>query len=63
MTKCQEFSIINLSKDRRKNKMKNTRGAYLFADGTECWVNGLSARDKAAKIRQHGAIIKFTPTN
>lgn len=43
--------------------MKNTRGWYLFADGTECWENGLSAREKAAKIRQHGAIIKFTPTN
>ena len=40
---------------------KKTRGWYLFADGTESWFNGLSARERAAAIRQHGAIVRFIP--
>lgn len=41
--------------------MKRTRGWYLFEDGTEMWINGLNAREKAIKIRQHGRIIRFIP--
>lgn len=40
-----------------------SRGWYTFSDGYQCWVNGLSAREKQALIRQHGVIISFKPTN
>ena len=39
-----------------------TQGWYTFADGTQSWFNGLSAREKATQIRKHGAIIEFIPT-
>lgn len=43
--------------------MKNaTRGWYTFADGSYIWYNGLSAREKAWEIREHGAILKFEHT-
>ena len=38
---------------------RQTRGWYTFADGYTCWVNGFSAREKQAMVRQHGQIIKF----
>ncbi len=40
-----------------------TRGWYWFADGSQAWFNGLSAREKANEIRKHGAIIRFMHTN
>lgn len=40
-----------------------TRGWYLFADGYYCWYHGMSASEKKAEIRIHGAIVRFTPTN
>ena len=43
-------------------KKNYTRGWYLFADGHYAWFNGLSAAEKRAEIRVHGAIIDFTPT-
>ena len=42
---------------------KNTQGIYLFADGFNCWFNGLSATERKALIREHGTIVKFTPTS
>ena len=41
---------------------RNTRGWYWFEDGTQAWFHGLSAREKANEIRQHGKIVKFLPT-
>lgn len=38
-----------------------TRGQYWFEDGTWCWFNGLSAREKENEIRKHGRIIRFIP--
>lgn len=43
-----------------KNK---TRGWYVFADGYTCWMSGMSGAEKRMAIKEHGAIIKFTPTN
>lgn len=40
-----------------------SQGWYYFADGTQAWFHGLSAQEKTIEIRQHGAIIKFVPTN
>lgn len=42
--------------------MKKTRGWYLFADGTQVWYNGLSAREKKNAIATHGKILKFKKT-
>ena len=39
-----------------------TRGWYIFADGSEIWYNGLSARERNAAIRAHGIILHFIPT-
>ena len=44
----------------RKN---TTQGWYLFEDGYYAWFHGMSGAEKRAEIRQHGAIVKFTPTN
>ena len=38
------------------------RGWYYFADGSEIWFNGLSRRERATAVRQHGAILRFVPT-
>lgn len=40
----------------------NTRGWYTFADGTQIWVNGLSARERKNYIIRHGEIVDFQPT-
>ena len=40
-----------------------TRGFYTFEDGTYAWFAGLSAAEKKLKIRKHGKIVRFTPTN
>lgn len=40
-----------------------TRGWYIFADGTQAWFNGLSAREKKVQIMKHGAIIRFMSTD
>ena len=40
-----------------------TRGWYVFADGYTCWYYGLSASEKKMLIREHGQIIRFTPTD
>jgi hypothetical protein len=40
-----------------------TRGWYVFADGTQAWFNGLSAREKKVQIMKHGAIIRFMLTD
>lgn len=41
---------------------RNTQGWYWFEDGSVAWFHGLSAREKANEIRQHGKIVKFLPT-
>ncbi len=41
---------------------RQTRGWYIFADGTEIWVNGFSAREKANYIARHGKIVRYIPT-
>ncbi len=43
-------------------RTNNTRGWYYFADGTEVWFNGLSAREKTNEIRRHGEIVRFIHT-
>lgn len=40
-----------------------TRGWYVFEDGYVCWFHGLSASEKRVLIREHGQIIRFTPTD
>ena len=40
-----------------------TRGWYVFADGYTCWYHGLSAVEKKYEIMEHGAIVKFVPTD
>ena len=61
MTNKIKNVIIISENEREVNNMK-TRGWYTFADGTQSWFNGLSAREKATQIRKHGAIIEFIPT-
>lgn len=39
-----------------------TRGWYFFEDGTQAWFSGLSAREKAIEVRQHGKVVKFIHT-
>ena len=58
-------AIIKVQRTKEETKMartNNTRGWYYFADGTEVWFNGLSAREKANEIRRHGAIVRFIHT-
>ena len=43
-------------------KKNSTCGIYYFADGTTAWYYGLSASEKRALIRAHGAIVRFIPT-
>jgi hypothetical protein len=43
-------------------KKNSSRGIYYFADGTNAWYYGLSAAEKRALIRAHGAILRFIPT-
>lgn len=40
---------------------KNTRGTYIFEDGYEVWVNGMSARERSIETRKHGKIVQFIP--
>lgn len=40
----------------------STRGWYLFENGMEIWYNGLSARERAAAIRENGRILRFRHT-
>lgn len=40
-----------------------TRGIYYFADGTNSWFSGLSAREKKIEVAKHGYIVKFIPTD
>lgn len=40
-----------------------TQGWYVFADGYTCWFHGLSASERKMVVREHGAIVRFTPTN
>lgn len=40
-----------------------SRGFYLFKDGAYIWFSGLSAQEKKVEIRNHGAIIRFVPTD
>jgi hypothetical protein len=54
--------IINKSEVNSMAKKNNTQGWYLFEDGYYCWYHGLSAQEKKIEIRQHGQIVKFTPT-
>lgn len=42
--------------------MNKTRGWYTFEDGTEIWVNGLSARERKNLICKHGKIVRFLHT-
>lgn len=42
--------------------MTKTSGWYVFADGTQKWFHGLSAREKKMLVLQHGAIVQFIPT-
>lgn len=44
-------------------KKISSQGIYYFADGTNAWYYGLSASEKRRLIKEHGAIIKFIPTN
>ena len=44
-------------------KKSNGCGWYTFADGYRCWYLGISAAEKRAEIRKHGAIISFIPTD
>lgn len=43
------------------SKKNNTRGIYIFSDGFNAYYYGLSGYEKQRLIRQHGAIISFTP--
>ena len=42
---------------------KKTRGWYYFADGYRVWVNGFSGRERGNLIREHGAIVRYIPTD
>ena len=58
--------IYNQREEREEKKMakrEKTRGFYEFADGTTAWFYGLSAAEKRALIREHGAIVRFVQTD
>lgn len=57
------YVIIKSSKRAKEiKKMAKTSGWYTFADGTQKWFHGLSAREKKMLVLQHGAIVRFIPT-
>lgn len=42
--------------------VRNTSGWYVFADGTQAWFNGLSARERKREEALHGKVVRFIPT-
>jgi hypothetical protein len=64
LDKPEKRHYNKVRKQREENtKMakKNTRGTYIFEDGYEVWVNGMSARERSIETRKHGKIVRFIP--
>lgn len=40
---------------------KRNSGWYVFADGTQAWFSGLSARERKAEEAVHGKVVRFIP--
>jgi hypothetical protein len=63
INKGQCYNLIIKREEEIKMARSKTRGWYVFADGYTCWYHGLSGAEKKMAVREHGAIVRFTPTD